>query len=135
MMTYETGDGAVVMTNGDQGYVLNTEIMQSIAAAYQWPDWPQKERKLAAIDPNLLDRFVGYYQLTPTMVIHISNERGHLFSQATAQGKFELFPQSDREFFTTTFDSVLTFETIGSNDAQRLIIHQGGKDYTADRIQ
>ncbi|MDX8456389.1 serine hydrolase domain-containing protein [Mesorhizobium sp. VK9D] len=38
MISYETGDGAVVMTNGDQGDILVAEIMQSIAAEYQWPD-------------------------------------------------------------------------------------------------
>ncbi|QND64468.1 beta-lactamase family protein [Mesorhizobium loti] len=38
MVTYETGDGAVVMTNGDQGGVLADEIIESIAAEYQWPD-------------------------------------------------------------------------------------------------
>lgn len=134
MVTYEAGDGAVVMTNGDQGYHLAGEIMQSIAAEYQWPNWPHKERNLAAIDPKLLDRLVGNYQLTRTTVIHISNERGQLFLQATGQEKFELFPQSDREFFTTAFDSVLTFEANGSNDVRRLIMHQNGKDYRTDRI-
>ncbi|WP_082222021.1 serine hydrolase [Mesorhizobium loti] len=134
MITYETGDGAVVMTNGDQGDVLVAEIMQSIAAEYQWPDWVRKVRTLVAVDPKLLDRLTGNYRLSPTMVLHISNEGGNLFSQATGQAKFELFPQSDRDFFTTAFDSVFTFETDGSTDAQRLTIHQDGKDYPADRI-
>ena len=134
MVTYETGDGAVVMTNGDRGYALAAEIMQSIAAEYEWPNWPHKERNLASIDAKLLGRLVGNYQLTRTMVIHISSERGQLFLQATGQEKYELFPQSDREFFTTAFDSVLTFETSGLTNAHRLIFHQNGKDHTADRI-
>lgn len=68
------------------------------------------------------------------MVLHISNEGGNLFSQATGQAKFELFPQSERYFFTTAFDSVLTFETDGSAIAQRLTIYQDGQDHTANRI-
>lgn len=134
MIAGETGDGAIVMTNGDQGDVLVAEIMQSIAAEYQWPDWVRKERKLATIDPRLLDRFTGNYRLNPTTVLHISNEGGNLFSQATGQAKFQLFPQSDRDFFTTAFDSVFTFDTDGSTDAQRLTIHQDGQDYRARRI-
>ncbi|WP_171026246.1 serine hydrolase [Mesorhizobium comanense] len=134
MIASETGDGAIVMTNGDQGDVLVAEIMQSIAAEYQWPDWIRKERKLAVVDPTLLDRLVGDYRLSPTMVLHISNVGGNLFSQATGQAKFELYPQSDREFFTTAFDSVLTFETDGSADARRLTIHRDGQDYPAERI-
>ena len=134
MISYETGDGAIVMTNGDQGDVLVAEIMQSVAAEYRWPDWVRKERKLVPIDPKLTDRLVGNYRLSPTMIVHISNEGGQLFSQATGQAKFELFPQSDREFFTTAFDSVFAFETDGSTDARGLVIHQDGKDYPADRI-
>lgn len=134
MIAVETGDGAIVMTNGDQGDVLVAEIMQSIAAEYRWPDWVRKERKLAAIDPKLLNRLVGDYRLSPTMVLHISDEDGTLFSQATGQAKFELFPQSDRDFFTTAFDSVFTFDTDGSANAQRLTIHQDGQEYRAKRM-
>lgn len=134
MISYETGDGAIVMTNGDQGDVLVAEIMQSIAAEYQWPDWTRKERKLVAVDPKLLDRLIGNYRLGPTMIVHISNEGGQLFSRATGGAKFELFAQSDRDFFTTAFDSVFTFDTDGSTDARKLVIHQDGKDYPGDRI-
>ena len=35
----KTGEGAVVMTNGDNGAELGDQIMQSIAAEYHWPDW------------------------------------------------------------------------------------------------
>jgi hypothetical protein len=34
-----TGQGAVIMTNGDQGGVLATEILRSISREYGWPDY------------------------------------------------------------------------------------------------
>jgi CubicO group peptidase (beta-lactamase class C family) len=34
-----SGEGAVVMTNGDNGGQLGDELMQSIATEYHWPDW------------------------------------------------------------------------------------------------
>lgn len=37
MTMFENGDGAVIMTNGDQGGQLANEIMRSIAAEYDWP--------------------------------------------------------------------------------------------------
>jgi CubicO group peptidase (beta-lactamase class C family) len=37
MGTFHTGQGAVVMTNGDGGNKLNGEIIEAIAAEYGWP--------------------------------------------------------------------------------------------------
>ncbi|MCC8964847.1 beta-lactamase family protein [Bradyrhizobium sp. Pear76] len=42
MTMYENGDGAVIMTNGDQGGQLADEIMRSIATEYDWPDGQPK---------------------------------------------------------------------------------------------
>jgi hypothetical protein len=39
-VAYETsGDGAVVMTNGDSGSLLGDEVIHSIATEYRWPDY------------------------------------------------------------------------------------------------
>lgn len=38
MIVFENGDGAVIMTNGARGGELASELMQSIAAEYDWPD-------------------------------------------------------------------------------------------------
>lgn len=38
MIVFENGDGAVIMTNGDRGEELISEIMRSVAAEYDWPE-------------------------------------------------------------------------------------------------
>lgn len=42
MTMFENGDGAVIMTNGDQGGELANEIMRGIATEYDWPDGKPK---------------------------------------------------------------------------------------------
>ncbi len=42
MTMFENGDGAVIMTNGDQGGQLANEIMYSIATEYDWSDGQPK---------------------------------------------------------------------------------------------
>ena len=37
VMFVESGDGAVVMTNGGNGWTLNQEIFHAVATVYQWP--------------------------------------------------------------------------------------------------
>ena len=40
----EGGRGAVVMTNGDRGGQLASEILRSISAEYNWPDYKREEK-------------------------------------------------------------------------------------------
>ncbi|MGY3528336.1 serine hydrolase domain-containing protein [Bradyrhizobium sp. USDA 4452] len=42
MTMFENGDGAVIMTNGDQGGELANELIRSIATEYDWPDGQPK---------------------------------------------------------------------------------------------
>jgi hypothetical protein len=43
---------------------------------------------------------VGTYQLAPNFLIHVSKAEGHLFAQAAGQERFEIFLESDRDFFS-----------------------------------
>jgi predicted NUDIX family NTP pyrophosphohydrolase len=112
MVAFENGDGAVIMTNGDRGGQLADEIMRSIAAEYDWPDGQPKMRQRTNVSPQLLDRLVGTYQLGPNFLIHVSKQEGHLFAQKTGQERFEIFPESDRDFFFTVDDAVLKLKAV-----------------------
>lgn len=60
VMMVDSGDGAVVMTNGGSGSVLNEEIFHSIAAAHRWPgerhliSADQKEQESEQAEPNVV---------------------------------------------------------------------------------
>lgn len=56
-----TGQGVVILTNGDYGTTLIDELMRSIAAEYDWADWRQIERVAVPALPALFDRLVGTY--------------------------------------------------------------------------
>lgn len=55
------GKGAVVMTNADRGDRIIDEVVQSIAAEYQWPARGQSEREVVTLSRNQLDGVVGTY--------------------------------------------------------------------------
>ncbi|QOZ27002.1 serine hydrolase [Bradyrhizobium sp. CCBAU 51753] len=135
MAIFENGDGAVVMTNGDGGQVLVDEILRGLAVEYRWPDRQPRIRKLAAVNPQALDRLVGTYQLTPEFAIRITRDGDRLFSQATGQARFEVFPENDRDFFFKVVDAVLSFDADGPAAAAQLILHQNGRDLIAKRVQ
>jgi CubicO group peptidase (beta-lactamase class C family) len=85
----ETGQGAAVMTNGEQGDRLVTEILLALAAEYHWPDYggPKTITPLA-VDSTVAEQFVGDYH-TPTpfpVTITVKRTGAKLFVEATVGG-------------------------------------------------
>jgi hypothetical protein len=52
-----------------------------------------------AVDPVIYKGYIGRYQLAPGAIFTITAEGGHLYSELTGQPRFEIFPESEREFF------------------------------------
>jgi hypothetical protein len=93
------------------------------------------EHKEVPINPKLFDGYVGSYGLTPTFILTVTREGDHLFLQATGQPKFEVFPESDRDFFLKVVDAQITFVTDGQGRATELILHQNGLNQHGKRIE
>jgi serine-type D-Ala-D-Ala carboxypeptidase/endopeptidase len=96
---------------------------------------PPKEHKEVRVDPKLFDGYVGRYQLAANFIITITREGDHLFEQATAQTKLEIFPEGDRDYFLKVVDAQITFVTDSSGRATELILHQNGLDQHAKRME
>jgi len=96
---------------------------------------PPKEHKEIAVDPKLLDAYVGRYQLAPNFVLTITREGDNLFVQATSQPKLQIFPESALEFFLKAVDAQITFETDSTGRASSLVLHQNGANMPGKRIQ
>jgi CubicO group peptidase (beta-lactamase class C family) len=92
------------------------------------------ERKEVAVDEKTLARYVGRYEMRPDFIFEITLENGKLISQASKQNKVSIFAESEKKFFTRTFDSQITFVTEGDGPATSLILHQRGRDMTAKRL-
>lgn len=93
----------------------------------------KKGKTAIKLDPKILDRYVGDYELVPTFVIAITKQDDHLMLQATAQPKFELFAESEKEFFLKVVDAQITFVKDGAGNVTELILHQGGAHQKAKK--
>ncbi len=96
---------------------------------------PAKEHKEIAVDPKIFDGYVGRYQLAPNFVLTVTREGNHLFVQATAQPKFEVFAESDHEYFYKVVDAQLTFVVDANGRATGVVLHQNGRNVPANRIE
>ena len=91
--------------------------------------------KTVTVAPDVLERYIGRYQLMPGMIITVTRQEARLFAQVTNQPAFEVFPSSEREFFYTVVNAKLVFEAETSGRASAVVLHQNGQTPRAPRIE
>jgi CubicO group peptidase (beta-lactamase class C family) len=135
MTVFFDGDrGAVVMTNGDSGGFVATEVLRAVAREYGWPTFKPVEKKVAAVDAKTLSALEGRYELRPGRFLEIKLEGTTLFVIDGAD-KVELFPESETRFFLKVVDAQVDFVKDEAGRVTGLVLHQGGMDLPARRIR
>ena len=89
-----------------------------------------KERVTVKVDPKIFDDYVGQYELGAGDVFTIRRDGAKLRAQLTGQPTFEVFPESETNFFYKFVDAQLTFVKGTDGKVSKLILHQNG-DKTA----
>jgi CubicO group peptidase (beta-lactamase class C family) len=109
LFAYTDGRGVVLMTNGDNGGPLLGEVVRTLAHVYGWPDFAPVERVAATVKPERLDRFAGAWILNDGQPLVVRNGGDRLLVQFPRRPVEEMFPSSDREFFSKKADTVTSF--------------------------
>jgi CubicO group peptidase (beta-lactamase class C family) len=134
LVAYEDGDGAVIMTNSDNGHALIPEILRAIAREYGWPDFAPPERTLTAVSPESFDRYVGAYAFASGVTLAFWRDGSHLESRIWGQPVVEIFPTSDQEYFTKVVDARWVFSG-GANDTESVAtLHQNGHEQVVKKL-
>ncbi len=94
-----------------------------------------KEHKAISMDAKIFDAYVGDYLLVPGFVITITREGEQFFLQATGQPKFDLFAETQTDFFLKVVDAQITFVKDDKGQATQLVLHQNGVDQAAKKIK
>ena len=105
----KNGEGVFVMTNGDNGGQIADEVMHSVAAEYQWPDFKPTVRTAIHVDPKILSSYAGTYELMKGFDLVVTVEDGQLVTQATGQGKVPIYAESETKFFPTVIPAEIEF--------------------------
>jgi hypothetical protein len=93
----------------------------------------RKEFAEIKVNPAIYDAYVGEYELAPGFILAVMREGDRLMTQATGQGKVEIFPYSETEFFLKVTDAQITFVKGTSGSVDSIVLHQGGRDLPAKR--
>lgn len=129
----KNGDGVFVMTSGDNGGQIADEIMHSVAAEYQWPDFKPTVRTAIHVDPKILDSYVGTYELDKGVDLTITVENGQLMGQATGQGKTPIYAETETKFFLLAAPTSVEFVKDDQGKVTSIVLHLYGHDRKAPR--
>lgn len=81
-----SGQGAVVMTNGDNGGAITEELMRSVAAAYGWNTWKVDQKVSVPVDAATLAAYAGNFRVHSTPIV-VTHEGGQLVVKAPPLGE------------------------------------------------
>jgi CubicO group peptidase (beta-lactamase class C family) len=73
-----SGQGVAIMTNGDGGSALIPEVLRAVAKTYGWNAYQPEERSVVRVDPAVLERYVGRYQIPGLTTLTVSVKDGGL---------------------------------------------------------
>ena len=138
---YQVVDAQVSFGRDGQGKVDHLVLHQGGAdqkAAKLAPGQDQAQfgpAESMTLPEEVLERYVGRYQLAPSVVLTVTREGQHLYAQVTGQPRFEVFASSETEFFWRVVDARLTFEPGPEGPAKQVTLHQGGRDLPGPRLE
>ena len=89
------------------------------------------ERVAIKLPAATLDRYVGTYKLNDRTYIDIRRDDASLKARLTGQPEFEVFPESETEFFWKITDAQLKFSADGTGGAA---LHQYGRDMPLTKV-
>ncbi len=116
-----TNTGVVVLTN-------STESMDDVGFHLLDAQYPLDEPKvIVTVAPTVLDGYVGYYELAPGVMVHITRDGAQLMAQVTGQGRVPIFADSDSTFFYKVVDARVEFRRGAGDRVDRLILDQNGQ--------
>lgn len=123
--------GVVVLTNSAHGADdIGFHLVNAAAPLAE----PPVEREEVEVSAEILETYVGEYELVPEFVIAITLEDGSLYLQATDQPRFPLFAESEGKFFLKVVDAQVSFVKGESGMVEQLILHQNGADQPARKL-
>lgn len=129
----ESGNGVVVLTNMAAQLGVNDIGMHLLNPAIPLNAQP-KIRSAVEIDPALYQDYAGEYVLAPGAVVSIKAENGRLLAQLTGQQAFEIFPESESDFFYKIVDAQISFMR-EDGTVKSLVLYQNGQALPALKLQ
>jgi CubicO group peptidase (beta-lactamase class C family) len=132
----ETGQGAVIMTNGDNGSPLVSELMRAVATEYGWPTQRPVVRDVVPITPGrlatLAGSYGGHWNGAP-VTVRFTADGETLHSGGPLVGTRAFHHGGDDGFFTTETPMNIAFEREAGGRGVAVVVNAGGQGIRLER--
>ena len=119
----EKGNRMVTMTAGG-----NTTTGKGIDKA------PPAEREEIRLDADVLNEYIGSYEIQPGFSLVINVRDNKLYGLATGQGEVELFAEEKDKFFLKVVAADIHFTRNAEGKVESLTLFQGGQEMPAKKV-
>lgn len=113
----------VMKTNGEERF--GNEIDKAAPA----------DKVAITLAPEVLTQYIGKYELQPGFIIEVTSKGTQIFAEATGQPQFEMFAESEDNFFLKVVSASLLFTRNDAGAVESLTLHQGGQIMPGKKIE
>ena len=128
MASFDSGGTA----NRVAGVFLSDKMTPEAAKPSPKPS-PQNPRKYIALEPSVLDQYIGHYKLDAGFDADVRKKEGKLIAEVPGQGTQELHPLATNRFFIEQVNGEVEFMT-KPDGPLRLKFTQEGSTINGERI-
>lgn len=96
-------------------------------------DVSEFEKEFVVAD-DILESYIGKYQLKPEFIIEITKEGSQLKAKATGQPMLDIFPKSENTFYLKVVEAQLTFNKNAAGEVESITLFQGGREMTGNKM-
>lgn len=124
----------IILKNVDNYQLFNANKMTTAIMFGEKFDLPS-EHKMIAVDKKIYKTLVGDYELEPGFILSITTDGTNIYSQATSQDKFEIYPEAENKYFLKIVDAQLEFSKDEKGNVDSLTLYQGGAKMPGKKIK
>ncbi|RZN84027.1 MAG: serine hydrolase [Winogradskyella sp.] len=129
-----TDKAVIIFTNSVHGLdlvgvkQLGMNVELKLPVKREFPD-------IVNVSEDILETYVGKYELAPNFYITIKLDNKQLSAQATGQQEFEIYPSAENEFFLKVVEANITFNKNNLGIVESMTLHQGGQNLPGKKVE
>lgn len=91
--------------------------------------------KIIDVAPEVLDTYVGQYELAPSFIVTITRKENELFAQATGQPQFPIFASAVNKFYFKVVEASVIFNADDTGKITSMTLYQGGQVVPGKKLE
>ena len=136
---YRVVDAQITFVKNEQGEVTHLVLHQfgldQKAPKRKQPGVALNEKKEITLAPEVLQRYVGKYELRPGVFLTVTRQGQQLMAQVTGQPAVPIFPESETRFFYKVVNAQIEFHLDENKRVSGLTFSQSGYTFKAPKVE